>query len=212
VSQAADNEPAEPSRSRGRGRPRSGTATDTRERILTAARQQFADTGFDGTSLRAIATAAGVDASLISHYFGDKSGLLIATMQLPVNPIELIQGVLADGPEGLAERVLATFLTAWDAHREVFSGLVRTTIASADRSAPMLSVLRGVLLPSLVAVMPGADRELRGALFASQLIGMATLRYVLQVEPLAGAAPSEVIRWYAPGLQSLMTPGDLPRA
>ena len=58
---------------------------------------QFAAKGFGGASLRAIAGDAGVDASLISHYFGDKASLLVATMQLPVNPIEKIAAVVEGG-------------------------------------------------------------------------------------------------------------------
>ena len=192
--------------SRGRGRPPAGSARDTREQITAAARQLFADGGYDGTSLRAIAAEAGVDPSLISHYFGDKSGLLVATMKLPVNPVALIGGVLADGPDGLAERLLSTFLATWDQHQDVFSGLIRTTVASAEAGAPMLAVLREVLLPAVVAVLDGPDRPLRANLMASQLVGMATLRYVLKVEPLAGAPASQVVRWYAPAFQELVTP------
>jgi AcrR family transcriptional regulator len=165
----------------------------------------FAEKGFDGASLRGIAATAGVDASLIRHYFGDKSGLLVATMQLPINPLQLIRPVLAQGAEGLGERLLTTFLTTWDAHREVFSGLVRTTVASVDRSAPALGIIRGVLLPELTKAIGGDDAELRASLLMSQVVGMATLRYVLQLEPLASASAPDVIAAYAPILQALIT-------
>jgi AcrR family transcriptional regulator len=192
--------------SRGRGRPRAANPQDTREQIMTAARQLFAGNGYDGTSLRAIATEAGVDPSLIAHYFGDKSGLLVATMHLPVNPVALIDEVLAGGLDGLGERVISRFLATWDEHHEVFSGLIRTAIASADRGEPMLAVLRGVLLPAVIAVLDGRDRELRATLMAAELIGMATLRYVLRIEPLADASAEQVVAWYAPALQALATP------
>jgi AcrR family transcriptional regulator len=191
---------------RGRGRPAGTTTSDTREQVLTAARIHFAEKGFDGASLRGIAATAGVDASLIRHYFGDKSGLLVATMQLPINPLQLIRPVLAQGAEGLGERLLTTFLTTWDAHREVFSGLVRTTVASVDRSAPALGIIRGVLLPELTKAIGGDDAGLRASLLMSQVVGMATLRYVLQLEPLASASAPDVIAAYAPVLQALITP------
>jgi len=189
---------------RSRGRPAGGTTGDTRAAILAAARSQFAARGFSGASLRSIASEAGVDASLISHYFGDKSQLLLATMELPVNPIEKIAGVVADGPDGMAERLLRTFLTAWEPHREVFSTLVRTTLGGGDTEAPMLQLARNVLITSLMEVLEGDDRELRATLIAGQLIGMATLRYVVQLDPLAEAPIEDVVATYAPSMQMLI--------
>jgi len=195
----------EPASRRGPGRPRAGDAGHTREAIVSAARRRFAAEGFDRTSLRSIAADAGVDASLISHYFGDKAGLLVATMQLPVNPIALIRPLVEQGPDGLAERILRTFLTAWDPHPDVISGLLRTTVASQAKSAPLLEFLRTAVLGSLVEVIRGEDRELRATLLISQLVGIATLRYVLRFEPIAVAAPDEIVRRYAPVMQALIT-------
>jgi AcrR family transcriptional regulator len=190
---------------RSRGRPAGGTTGDTRAAILAAARSQFAARGLNGASLRSIAREAGVDASLISHYFGDKSQLMVATMQLPVNPIEKIAGVVADGPDGMAERLLRTFLSAWDPHREVFSTLVRTTLGGGDTEAPMLQLARSVLIGKLLEVLEGDDRELRATLIASHIIGMATLRYVAKLEPLADAPIEDVVAAYAPSMQLLIS-------
>ncbi|MGZ6746177.1 MAG: TetR family transcriptional regulator, partial [Nocardioides sp.] len=44
-------------------------APDTRSAILSAARAQFAQSGYSGTTMRAVAAAAGVDAALVHHYF-----------------------------------------------------------------------------------------------------------------------------------------------
>ncbi len=165
---------------------------------------QFAAKGFGGASLRAIAGDAGVDASLISHYFGDKASLLVATMQLPVNPIEKIAAVVEGGPDGMARRLLTTFLESWDPHRDAFSTLVRTTLGSGDGQAPMLQVARNVLITSLMGVLKGEDNELRSTLIASQLIGMATMRYVVRMEPLADATVGEIVRLYAPSMQQLI--------
>ena len=191
---------------RTRGRPAAGDAADRRQAILDAARAQFAAKGFAGASMRAIAREAGVDVSLISHYFGDKARLLVATMELPVNPVEKIATVIAGGPDGLAERLIRTFLSAWDPHRDVFSSLVRTTLGSGDAHAPMLQLARNVLVASLLEVLEGDQRELRATLVSSQLIGMATMRYVVALPPLADTTIDEVVRTYAPGMQLLITP------
>ena len=168
--------------------------------------------------MRSIAREAGVDVSLISHYFGDKSGLLVATMELPVNPIEKIASVIEAGPDGMAERLLRTFLTAWDPHRDIFSSMYRTTLGSGDPQAPMLQLARNILITSLLGVLEGDDRELRASLIASQLIGMATMRYVVRLPALADPAVEDVVhlpaladapvedvvRLYAPGMQLLI--------
>jgi AcrR family transcriptional regulator len=189
---------------RTRGRPAAGTSGDTRAAILAAARTQFAARGFGGASLRSIAREAGVDASLISHYFGDKSQLLVATMDLPINPLEKLGGVVAGGVDGMAERLLHTFLTAWDPHRDVFSTMVRTQLASADAEAPLLLLIRNVVVHELAGALDGDDRDLRATLVGSQLFGMGVARYVIRLEPLAHAEVDEVVGRYAPSLQRLM--------
>jgi AcrR family transcriptional regulator len=186
---------------RRRGRPRAEErAGDTRERLIAVARRRFAADGFDRASLRGIAAEAGVDAALIRHYFGDKTGLLVASMQLPIDPVETLRAVIAAGPDGLGQRLVAAFLAAWDPHREVIAGLVRTRFSDA-------SALRGVLVASLRGVLAGKDTGLRAELIAGQLLGLAMLRYVRPLEPLASASPARVIEWYAPAVQRLVMPG-----
>jgi AcrR family transcriptional regulator len=191
---------------RTRGRPPAGDASDRRAAILDAARGQFAAQGFGGTSMRSIAREAGVDVSLISHYFGDKSGLLVATMELPVNPVEKIASVIEGGPDGMAERLLRTFLGSWDPHRDIFSSMVRTTLGSGDSQAPMLQLARNILITSLLEVLEGDDRDARASLIAGQLIGMALMRYVVRLPALADTPVEDVVRLYAPGMQTLITP------
>lgn len=60
---------------RKQGRERVYDAQSTREAILSAAETLFAERGFDGTSMDAIASQAGYNKSLLFQYFGDKLGL-----------------------------------------------------------------------------------------------------------------------------------------
>jgi AcrR family transcriptional regulator len=189
---------------RSRGRPSRADGEDRRAAILDVARRQFAAKGYRATSLRAIATEAGVDVSLIGHYFGGKSPLLVATMELPIDPVDKIASALAGGIDGLAERLLTTFLAAWDPHRDVFSSLLRTTLDSEDDQAPMLQVAREVLIAGVTGVLDGDDRELRASLVAGQLIGMATLRYVARLEPVADTPAEDVVRLLAPAMQRVI--------
>ncbi len=189
---------------RSRGRPAAGTSGDTRAAILAAARSQFADRGYAGASLRSIAHEASVDASLISHYFGDKTQLLVATLELPVNPIEKLNGVVAGGVDGMAERLLRTFLSAWDPHRDVFSAMVRTQFSGPPEEMPIPLIIRDVVAHTIADALEGDDRELRATLVGAQLFGMAMARYVLRLEPLAHTSIEEVVGLYAPSLQRLM--------
>ena len=64
--------------------------SDTRDRILTSARELFARNGIDKTSIRSIAAAAGVDAALVHHYFGTKQQLFAAAIHIPIDPMQVI--------------------------------------------------------------------------------------------------------------------------
>jgi AcrR family transcriptional regulator len=54
---------------------------EARDKLLAAAQQLFAASGFAGTTTREIAEAAGVDATLIARYFGSKTGIYLAALK-----------------------------------------------------------------------------------------------------------------------------------
>ncbi len=86
-----------------------------REAILREARQSFGSAGFSGTTIRGVARAAGVDPALVHHYFGTKDELFAASIELPFDPSVVVPALLAEGMDGLGERVVRTFLGIWDA-------------------------------------------------------------------------------------------------
>ena len=187
-----------------RGR-RPGTP-DTRAAILGAARTRFAAHGFGGTTIRAVAGDAGVDAALVHHYFGSKADLFMAALQMPVDPREVIAPVVAAGPDGAAERFLTVFLGVWD-DPELQPTMVAFVRGVMDPSASRLmseGFLPVVLQP--VGEALGIERpELRMPLVASQVIGLILLRYVLRVEPLASMSAERLVATYAPTLQRYLT-------
>jgi len=183
---------------------------DTRAEILAQARALFSAQGYAGTSVRAIAAAASVDAALVHHYFGTKDELFLAALELPVDPRRLLAPLIEDGPDGAAERFLETFLAAWD-DPELRPSLLAVARAVMDPAGSKLlteGFLPVVIQPIGVAL--GLDRpEHRMTLVASQVIGIILLRYVLAVEPLASMPPDLVVSTYAPTLQRYFT-GPLP--
>jgi len=186
---------------RGPGRPPGGSAGDTRSKLIAAAREQFAARGFARTSVRSIAAAAGVNASLVNHYFGGKEALLVATMELPVDPLQKLGSVVAEGRDGLGERLVRTFLESWDPHREVFAAMLRTAVADPEH-APALDVARNVLVGLLDEAL---GDDLKATLVASQVVGLATMRYIARLEPLASAPVDDVVTLYGPAIQAVVT-------
>ena len=83
---------------------------DTRGQIITAARQAFAEKGFAGASMRAIAAEAGVDPALIHHYFDSKQQLFLATVALPLELPESSRRSLLESRDDLGERLVRTVL------------------------------------------------------------------------------------------------------
>src|SRR3954469_11836092 len=111
--------------SRRRGRRPAGQ--DTRTALIEAARAVFAESGYDGATVRAIATRAGVDAAMVNHWFGGKEGLFAqAVLKLPFDPLELLKRLLDGAVEDAGERIVRTFVTVWDATGGgTFAALIR---------------------------------------------------------------------------------------
>ncbi|WP_248580148.1 TetR family transcriptional regulator [Nocardioides sp. InS609-2] len=199
-----------PARARPASRGRRPGAPDTRAAVLKAAQASFAEKGFRGTTIRGVATGAGVDPALVHHYFGTKDDLFLAALEIPIDPRVVVAPVVAGGPDGAAERFLTAFLSVWD-DPEVRPSLLAVARAVMDPAGHRL--LSDGFLPVVIepiGVALGIDRpEHRMSLVASQVIGLILMRYVLQVEPLASMSGEQVVATYAPTIQRYLT-GPLP--
>jgi len=175
---------------------------DTRATILGEARTLFAAKGYAGTSVRAVAAAAGVDAALVHHYFGTKDDLFLAALQVPLDPREVLLPVAQGGVDGAGERLLRTFLAVWDdeATRLPLLTLVRSVFEPERRPLVRDGFMRLVLAP-IGQALELDDVELRMSLVGSQLMGIVLARYVVEVEPLASASHDQLVAAYAPALQ-----------
>lgn len=182
-------------------------ASGTRDAILASARRRFAEDGYRGATIRAIAGDAGVDPALVHHYFGTKQELFGTVLDLPASPEDLVERLAAAEAHEVGRRVIETFLEVWDepTRRERMKILLRT--AMVDETAARM--IRGFVVESLlapVAARLGAgDAPLRATLVASQLVGFAFVRYLLELEPLASASHEQVVAAYAPTLQRYLT-------
>jgi AcrR family transcriptional regulator len=178
---------------------------DTRHQIIEAAKAEFAAHGYDRTSLRAVARAAGVDAALVHHYFDGKSDLFIAAMALPFDPRQVGHGETGAPPFSGA-RVVEGFLTMWDLAEKTgssFASCMGAMAASPEVGDAMREFVRERVWDRLDSI-PGEPPEMtmrRRAMVSSQLMGLAFVRYLLRVPPISTAPPAQIAEWIGPTLE-----------
>lgn len=185
---------------------------------MRAARQQFADHGYDRATIRSIAADAGVDPALVHHFYGSKEGLFAAAMRLPVVPGEVIAAALAAGAQapgqGIGEYLVNAVLGLWDDPelRIPFVGLLRSAMTSEKAAAMLGEFVTGTILGPVAraaAERPGGtdgqDAEFRAAMVASQMLGLAVARYVLAIGPAAAATPADLAAAIGPTVERYLT-------
>ena len=184
---------------------------DTRQSILDAARTVFAEKGFDQASIRAIATEAAVDPALVHHYFGTKDKLFLASMNAPLDPAELVPKALAGPREEVGERMVELMLSVWDSPAGVAAVALLRSAMSNEWTARLMRefVITQVLRRAIAELgMSGEEAALRTSLVATQIAGLAVVRYVLKIEPVASADPDTLVRAIGPNVQRYLI-GDL---
>jgi AcrR family transcriptional regulator len=187
---------------------------DTREAILAAAREAFAEKGFDGASIRAIATSAAVDPALVHHYFGTKDKLFVAAMQFPIDPGELLPRALDGGRDQVGERLVRIFISVWDSPAgSAGVALLRSAVAHPWTARLMREFLVTQILRKVVeqAALDPKEAPLRANLVATQMAGLALMRYIIKLEPVASATPEALVAAIGPNIQRYVT-GELPGA
>ncbi len=185
-------------------------SSDTRDRILAAARAAFGELGFDAATIRGVAARAGVDSALVHHYFGTKQRLFVAAMELPVDVASVIARAL-DGPsDELGERIARYVLDLWDspAMHQLMLGIVRSAATDPVAAGMLRRVLAEGPFLAMARATDRPDADLRATLVGSQLVGLAMARYVVKVEPIASADLEVLARAIGPTLQRYLT-GDL---
>lgn len=179
-------------------------AAATAEAILAAARTAFGESGYDRATIRGIAAAAGVDPALVHHYFGTKADLYARAIALPVSPSEVIATVFTGDRSGLGERLTRFFFGVWERPegREPFLAMLRGAFGGNERGTAGFRqfVVHGMLAP-VAAEVGGDDAPIRVELALAHLVGIAVLRYVVAVEPVATLPVDELVRRLAPHIQ-----------
>lgn len=173
----------------------------TREAILAAARRRFATDGYERATIRAIATDAGVDPSMVMRYYGSKDGLFASAvdvdLQLP-DPATL-------PPDRVGEILVRHFIDLWegDGPTAVLAVLLRSAVTNEAAAERMRAIFAGQVA---TALGPSADSgPIRGALVASQLLGVALCRYVLHFPSIVALDREGLVRHLAPTIQHYLS-------
>lgn len=188
-----------------RGRP--STPSDSRDRILQAARQRFTADGYTGTSLRAIARDADVDHALVSYYFGGKECLFRAVTELVFTPAQIFDAITArTPPDRFAATLLHTALTAWDRpdYQAGLGRLITDALTTPAAQRALREYLENEMIGRLAHLLGGTRAHQRAAAVASLISGLYFTRYILKLEPTASMTAEELTQQLAPTLQTLL--------
>ena len=157
----------------------------TQARILASARELFAASGYDRTTIRAVATAAGVNPGLVMHYFGSKEELFRQAASVTPSTTD------PQTPDQLAEYLLDTL-----------------AVKLEDLPAPSMAALRSMLphpeaaegvrdtinkqMQQVSTAIPAEDSALRATLLGSMILGIVINRHLLQLDALRDASPEQI--------------------
>ena len=182
--------------------------SETREEILRAARELFARHGYEKASLRAIARNAGVDPALILHYFSSKDGLLREALTLPLDPSDMLANGLADVPDDqVGEHLVRLVVSLWDrpalTHR--LSSMLRVGMSHDLAMTVLREMLQRTVLVAVARLVDDDSASVRAELVATQMMGIAMARYLVQLPELSSADVDDLARMVGPTVQRYLT-------
>lgn len=176
----------------------------TRQAILDAAQDLFARHGYNVASMRAIAAQAGVDTALIRHFFGDKPGLIAATLSEGTTAPGQLAAALRGDPATVGERLAETYFGLWESPET--GPTIAAIFRSAVTSPEAMDLLRDTFGPQMQDQILGDEANPQGAALAiAHLMGVAVGRYVIKAEPLTAMTRDELVHVVAPVVQHYLT-------
>lgn len=157
--------------------------------------------GYERTTIRAVASAAGVDAGLVMHYFVSKQELFRRVIDAATVPE--ISGEPAQATEQLLA-ALAERLT----NEPVASLTILRSMLTNPEAASSASTAAARYQAQIAQAIPADDANLRAAIISAITIGITVSRHLIKSDELAGADPAQVIRLLRPCMLSLTASPD----
>jgi AcrR family transcriptional regulator len=168
----------------------------TEARILDAATQVFFSAGYDRATIRAVASAARVDAGLVMHYFGSKQELFQRVIDAA--PVPEVSGA----PGQAAEQLLASLADRLANEPVASLALLRSMLTNPEAaSAAGAGIAR--YQAQIARAIPADDADLRAAIISAITLGITVSRHLIKSDELASANPAQVIELLRPCMLSL---------
>jgi AcrR family transcriptional regulator len=175
----------------------------TETTILDAAREQFAGCGFERTTIRSVARAAGVDPALVMQYYGSKEGLFAAAARWPEESQTVTRAGRAELPAAALHDLFERF-EGQSADREAAVALLRSCLTHPEAARIMRDEVMCDRIGAVGTAIGSEDGELRAGLLGACMIGVAMARHVLEIDPVARASRDEIERVLGPALQAIV--------
>ena len=168
----------------------------TEARILANARQLFAENGYDRTTIRAVATAAGVDPGLVMHYFGSKAELFGRAIDNASPPLD---ATTADEvSDQLLDRLHASL-----AEEPVESLALLRSMLTHPEAAQELRVASRAYKDSISRAIPDEQADLRAAVVSAAIIGVVLGRHLIRLDHLTDADPERIVEILRPAVRAI---------
>jgi AcrR family transcriptional regulator len=172
------------------------TSQDTKAAILAAARERFGAAGFQAATIRAIAADAGIDPSMVMRYFGSKDQLFAAAAEFDLRFPELTEL----DPAQVGRSLVSHFLQRWEGD-EALVILLRSSATNAAAAQRMQQIFSAQLEPLVASLVPATETGWRAGLIATQILGVAWCRFVLQLPAVVTMTRAEIVDWVGPTIQ-----------
>ena len=174
----------------------------TRDRILAAAKRLFAELGSAGTTIRTVAEAAGIHASMVMRYYESKEGLFAAAATFDLRLPDLSRVPRSH----IGETLIRHALDRWEGPEagDELPALIRAAMTHEAARERMLSIFHGQLVPALERVVPAEEVESRAALVATQVLGLALARDVLRLPPAVALSREIIIERIGANIQNCL--------
>ena len=191
---------------------RSPGPSHTREEILRAARDQFAERGYIRTTIRSVATAAHVQPGLVHHFFGSKQQLYRDALNLTVDPWEVLTRLLVDTPrDQFPEALVRQFVATWrdPALGTRLRAAARRTYGDPDETSLTRAHLETVLIPRFATALDIPEANVAAAL--AHLVGLTLLDSLVEVDQLSTLSDDDLVALVLPAISHYITPNNQTR-
>jgi len=179
----------------------------TREAVLNAARQSFAQQGYAGTTIRAIAAIAGVDPALVLHFFGTKDALFATCLAFPEDVADTVPQILAGPVETVGERLTRFYFELWEKPEtgEPLRAMFRSIASNEDAAKMAHEFISSHVVARAAQAYEYDQVDLRMTLAGGQLAGVMYARHVVGIEPLTTMSMDDLVQHVAPSVQRYLT-------